>query len=93
MDGISLNVDARQGAPNPNPDEPKVGDIYQPRAGQPGYWWIIGITKGEYHHTAIYLVFNLHGEITGAQRAGMRYLGERNKVGYAEIPPINPEWF
>lgn len=93
IDGITLDLSGLPGGPPPVDEEPCVGDIYRPRAGQPGYWWIVGITQGEFHHTALYLTFNLRGELVGQGRAGMHYIRERQKVGRCEIPAISPEWY
>lgn len=73
--------------------EPQVGDIYRPRAGQPGYWWIVGHVRGEFHETLLYLTFNLRGQIVGQGKAGIHYIRERQRVGFCALPTLDPEWF
>lgn len=93
VDGLSLDM---SGFPAERPscgEEPQVGDIFKPRAGQPGFWWIVGHIQGEHHNTMLYLTFNLRGEIVGQGKAATYYLRERSKVGYCPVPPLTPEWF
>lgn len=91
-EGISLNLEGLPGGIPKLDEDPQVGDIFLPRAGQPAFWWIVSIIRGEYHHTAIYLIFNRRGECTGTGKVGMSYLAERQRVGHADILPIEPSW-
>lgn len=93
LDGLVLDLSGMPGGPPPVGEEPMVGDIYRPRAGQPGFWWIVAHVQGECHNTLFYLTFNMRGELVGQGRAGMHYIRERQKVGHCPLPPLSPDWF
>ncbi len=93
VDGLSLDMSGFPVGSVPCGEEPQVGDIYKPRAGQPGFWWIVGHIQGECHNTLLYLTFNLRGEIVGQGKAAVYYMRERNKIGHCPVPPLVPEWF
>lgn len=93
VDGIALDLSGMPNGAPPVGEEPCVGDIYKPRAGQGGFWWIVGHVEGEYHNTLLYLTFNLSGQLVGQGKAGFHYIRERQKIGYCPVPPLVPEWF
>jgi hypothetical protein len=73
-------------------DNPSLGDIYRKAGGQPGFWWIIALTN---NGDAYALAFDNNGQITGVQRYRRSYFAEHDhrRVGHADIPSIDPEWF
>ncbi len=93
VDGLQIDMSAYPVDCPPPSGDPQVGDIYKPRAGQPGFWWVVGHVAGEYHDTLIYLTFNLQGQIVGQGKAARYYMRDRQKVGYCPVPPLQPEWF
>lgn len=92
VDGLELTI-PNSHRPQPTDFEVRVGDIYRSRAGQPAYWWVVGITRGEYHTKALYIVFNMDGQITGVSKASVHYLRGREKMGHCAIPPLEPTLF
>ena len=73
-------------------DSPAVGDIFRKAGGQPGFWWIIS-TKP--NGDCIVIAFDVSGNPTGACRYGLSYFAKNDhrRVGRADVPSIDPEWF
>ena len=73
-------------------EAPQVGDIYRKAGGPPGFWWVVSTQR---NGDCYVLSIDVEGQITGAQRYGMSYLGrnDHRRVGRADIPQINVEWF
>jgi hypothetical protein len=93
QEGLTIDLSGLPGGRLIPGEEPEVGNIYKPRSGQRGFWWIVSITRGEFHHTALYLIFNLNGECVGTSKAAMYYLRDREKIGHMALPDLTPEWF
>jgi hypothetical protein len=93
VEGIQLDLSGIPGGMDQfTSGDVQVGHIYRPRSGQTAFWWVVSITQGDYHHTAVYLIFNTRGECTGVSKCGVNYLGERSPVGHADVPMITPSW-
>jgi len=73
-------------------ESPQVGDIYRKAGGPPGFWWVVSVCPND---DCYVLTFDRNGQVTGAQRYGASYLSrnDHRRVGRADLPPINVEWF